>query len=418
MTRAVATATLLFAFVVAAIDGQETPDRVVSLLTQEPAVIAALAAVKASEAQTIETQIRLTEIPAPTFKEAARAAEMKRLFQQVGLRNVRSDKTGNVLGDRPGAAPHPHVVVAAHLDTVFPEGTNVKVTRDGAILRAPGIADDSRGLALLVAIAQALNEAKVQTPGSITFVADVAEEGLGDLRGVKALFDETLKGAVDRFVTIDANGMGVAYSFVGSLRYRVTVKGAGGHSFADFGAPSPVGVLGRAIEKIQGLQPPADSQTTFNVGRIGGGTSVNSIPAEAWMELDLRSTSRSALASLDGQIQKALDAAMAAEQSRWRRPGELTLTKALVGNRPVASVPAKSRVVELAMAATRAVGARPEVNISSSDANYPASLGIPSVHIGAGGHGSGIHSTEESFDTTDSWRGTQRALLLTIALAH
>jgi acetylornithine deacetylase/succinyl-diaminopimelate desuccinylase-like protein len=400
------------------IAGEQTPDRLVSQLTQRRDVQAALASAKDYEAQTVETQIRLTEIPAPTFKEAARAEEMKRLFAESGLLNVRSDKAGNVLGDRPGARLHPHVVVAAHLDTVFPEGTNVKVRREGSILRAPGIGDDSRGLSLLVAVARALNHAGIQTPGPITFVADVGEEGLGDLRGVKAIFDDTLKGSVDRFMTIDGNGMGFAHSFVGSLRYRVTIRGAGGHSFADFGAPNPIGVLGRAIDRIQELSPPADSQTTFNIGRIGGGTSVNSIPADAWMELDLRSASRAALAALDAQVQKALAAAMTAEQTRWRRPGELTMTKELVGNRPVAATPLNSVEVQIAFAATRAVGATPELNISSSDANYPASLQIPSVHIGAGGQGAGVHTTSESFDTTDSWRGTQRALLLTIALAQ
>jgi tripeptide aminopeptidase len=400
-----------------AIEAQELPDRV-STLTQDPAVKAALAAAKANEPQTIETQIRITEIPAPSFKEAARAGELRRLFQQAGLRNVRIDKAGNVLGERSGAALHPHVVIAAHLDTVFPEGTNVKVRREGAVLYAPGISDDSRGLALLVAIARALNEANVQTPGSITFVADVGEEGLGDLRGMKAIFDDTLKGTVDRFVTIDGYGMGLSYAFIGSRRYRVTVKGPGGHSFADFGTPNPIAALGRAIDRIEDLQVPGDSQTTFNVGRIGGGTSVNSIPVEAWMEVDLRSADRSALTALDGQLQKALDAALAAEHARWQRPGVLKMTKDLVGDRPVGAVPVSSMIVETAFAASRAVGAAPEVSVSSSDANYPTSLRIPSVHIGGGGAGSGIHAPSESFDTTDSWRGTERALLLTIALAQ
>ena len=199
----------------------------------------------------------------------------------------------------------PRVVIAAHLDTVFPEGTKLTVRRNGAVLHGPGIGDDSRGLAVLVAIARALNQANVQTPGSITFVADVGEEGLGDLRGMKALFDETLKGTVDRFVTIDGTGMSIAHTFVGSRRYRVTYKGPGGHSFADFGMPNPAGALGRAIAKIAQFQVPAEPQTTFNVGRIGGGTSVNAIPAEAWMEVDLRSVDRGALAALDAQSESS-----------------------------------------------------------------------------------------------------------------
>lgn len=414
------TLTVVLGFVVAALatESQESADRAVSALIQQPTVKAALAAAKAGEPQTIETQIRLTEIPAPSFKEAARGEEVQRLFQQAGLRNVRGDKAGNVLGDRPGAALHPHVVIAAHLDTVFPEGTNVRVRREGSVLRAPGIGDDSRGLAVLVAIARALNQGNVQTPGSITFVADVGEEGLGDLRGIKTIFDDTLKGTVDRFVTIDGTGMGVAHTFVGSRRYRVTVKGPGGHSFADFGTPSPIGALARAIAKIEEVQVPPGSQTTFNVGRIGGGTSVNSIPADAWMEVDLRSPDRAALAGLDAQLQKALDGALAAEHARWHQARVLTMTRDLVGDRPAGATPADAGVVQAALAATRAVGGVPIPTVSSSDANYPATLRIPSVQIGGGGAGADAHAPNESFDTTDSWRGTARALLLTIALAQ
>ena len=198
-----ATALAVMAALVAIRDpllGAQSPeDRAVAALAAQPTIQAALNAAKINEPQTIESQVRLTEIPAPSFKEAARGAEMRRLFQEAGLQGVRIDRAGNVLGERPGAALHPHVVVAAHLDTVFPEGTNVRVRRSGAVLSAPGIGDDSRGLAVLVAIARALKEANVQTPGSITFVADVGEEGLGDLRGMKALFDEP-EGTVDRFI--------------------------------------------------------------------------------------------------------------------------------------------------------------------------------------------------------------------------
>jgi tripeptide aminopeptidase len=420
MARAGVTLTVVLACALAAsmIRAQESTDRAVSALTQQAAVKAALAAAKAGEPQTIELQIRLTEIPAPSFKETARGEEMKRLFQQAGLRNVRSDKVGNVLGDRPGAAPHPHLVIAAHLDTVFPEGTDVKVRRQGSVLYGPGIGDDSRGLAVLVAIARALNQANVRTPGSITFVADVGEEGLGDLRGIKAIFDDTLKGTVDRFVTIDGTGMGMAYTFVGSRRYRVTVKGPGGHSFSDFGAPNPIAVLGRAVASIQAFQVPSGSQTTFNVGRIGGGTSVNSIPADAWMEVDLRSTDRVALAALDAQLQKALDGALAAEHAQWQQTRVLTMTRELVGDRPVGATPADAAIVQATLAATRAVGAIPITTVSSSDANYPARLRIPSVQIAGGGAGANAHGPNESFDTTESWRGTERALLLTIALAQ
>jgi tripeptide aminopeptidase len=387
----------------------------------EPAIKAALASVRATEPQTIETQVRLTEIPAPPFKEVARGEEMRRLFQQAGLQNVRIDKAGNVLGERRGASLHPHVVVGAHLDTVFPEGTNVRVRREGTVLRAPGIGDDSRGLAVLVSIARTVVSANIQTPGSITFVANVGEEGLGDLRGVKALFDDTLKGTVDRFVTIDGTGMSVAHTFVASRRYRVTFRGPGGHSFTDFGAPNPISALGRAVAKIAELQVPRDGQTTFNVGRVGGGTSVNAIPAEAWMEIDLRSVDGAALAALERQLDQALDGALAAEHARAQAAGQtvvLRMTKDTVGDRPGGATGSDSVVVQAALAATRAVGAVPISSVSSSDANYPASLRLPSVQIGGGGRGGDAHAPTEWFDTADSWRGTGRALLLTLALAQ
>jgi len=309
-------------------------------------------------------------------------------------------------------------VIAAHLDTVFPEGTSVKVRRDGSVLSAPGIGDDSRGLAVLLAVARALGQGNVRTPGTITFVADVGEEGLGDLRGIRAIFDATLKGTVDRFIALDGTGLSVAHTFVGSRRYRITVRGPGGHSFADFGAPSPIGALGRAIAKIEEFRVPVETQTTFNVGRVGGGTSVNSIPAEAWMEVDLRSADQSALAALDAQLHKALDEALAAEHAHWRRAGVLKMTKEVVGTRPAGATPVESMIVKAALAATRAVGGTVLTSVSSSDANYPTSLGIPSIQIGGGGGGTNAHAPGESFDTTDSWRGTQRALLLTVALAQ
>lgn len=387
-------------------------------LLKNPAVRAALDAVKAHEPQTIEDQIRFCEIPAPPFKEEARGAELQRTFAQLGLQNVRIDKAGNVLGDYPGAAPHPHVVLAAHLDTVFPEGTNVKVRRTGAVLRGPGIGDDCRGLAVLVATIHAIKDAHIQTPGTITFVADVGEEGLGDLRGMKRLFDDTLKGQVDTFVSIDGTGLSTTHTFVGSHRYRVTFRGPGGHSFGAFGLANPIDALGRAIAKISEFQVPKDPKTTFNVGRIGGGTSVNAIPAEAWMEVDMRSVDRAALESLDSQFQRAVDVAAREENERWGTPRMLMVTKELVGDRPAASLPDNAPIVRTAMDVMQALGFTGPTGIGSSDANYPASLGIPALDIGGGGRGAESHALGESFDTTDAWKGVQRALLLTIALAQ
>jgi tripeptide aminopeptidase len=261
-----------------------------AVLLKDPAVQSLLEVAKRNEPDTIALLVRLTEIPAPPFKEEARAAVLKQLFEQHGLKNVFIDRAGNVVGTRPGAQPRPNVVVSAHLDTVFPEGTDVTVKRDGNILKAPGIGDDTRGLAELISVLRALQETKTPTTGTITFVATVGEEGLGDLRGVKELFDHTLKDKVDMFISIDGGGTSSITAFgVGSYRYRVTFKGPGGHSYGAFGLVNPIHALSRAAAVIADIQVPASPKTTFNIGRIGGGTSVNSIPFEAWMEIDMRS---------------------------------------------------------------------------------------------------------------------------------
>ena len=387
-------------------------------LLKDPAVKAALDAAKGSEAQTIADQVRFCEIPAPSFKETVRGEELKRVFQQLGLQNVRVDKVGNVLGDRPGAAARPRVVIAAHLDTVFPEGTDVKVKREGAVLHAPGIGDDSRGLAVLVAIVRAMRDAKVTTPGSITFVANVGEEGLGDLRGMKELFRTTMKDQIDRFVSIDGTGVHVTNVAVGSHRYRVTFKGPGGHSFGAFGMANPIGAMGRAIAKINEIQVPKQPKTTFNVGRVGGGTSVNSIPFEGWMEVDMRSSDPPSLAAVDANFQKAVDAAVNEENQRWGKPGMITAVKELVGDRPAGSTPENSFIVRTGLETATVLGFSANLGEGSTDSNLPMSLKIPAITIGGGGRGRDAHALTESFDTTDSWMGTQHALLLTIALAQ
>jgi tripeptide aminopeptidase len=387
-------------------------------LVKDPAVKAALDGIKATEPQIIEDQIRFCEIPAPSFKEEVRAQELKRVFTQLGLQNVRIDKAGNVLGDYPGAAPHPHLVLAAHLDTVFPEGTDVKVTRAGTVLKGPGIGDDCRGLGVMVGIIREMKKAHVQTPGSITFVANVGEEGLGDLRGVKELFKVTLKDQIDRFVSIDGTGVHVTNVAVGSHRYRITFKGPGGHSFGAFGMANPMGAMGRAIAKIQEIQVPKQPKTTFNVGRIGGGTSVNSIPFDGWMELDMRSSDPTSLASVDANIQKAIDAAVVEENQRWGGAKTITVTKELVGDRPAGSTPENSPIVRAGLAAATLLGFSTNLGEGSTDSNIPMSLGIPSITIGGGGRGRDAHALTESFDVTDAWMGSQHALLLTIALAQ
>jgi tripeptide aminopeptidase len=394
----------------------QLPGRVAAL-AQQSEVKAALEHARTTETETIAEQIRFCEVPAPPFTEAARGKLLREAFTRAGLENVRTDAAGNVAGERRGASQRPHLMIAAHLDTVFPPETNVKVSRNGPVLRGPGIADNCRGLAVLVAIARALGAGGVRTAGSITFVANVGEEGLGDLRGVKALFTRP-PVPIDRFVSIDGGGINVSHIAVGSHRYRVTFKGPGGHSYGAFGLANPVGALGRAVARLSDVQVPAQPKTTFTIGRIGGGTSVNAIPFEAWMEVDMRSASAAALAALDARFQSAVDEAVADENRRWSRPGMITAVKDLVGDRPAGETAAGAPIVQTALAVGKALGLAPGLSEGSTDANLPISLKIPAITIGGGGAGSNGHALSESFDTTDSWKGTQNALLLAIALAQ
>lgn len=371
-----------------------------------------------SEKDVLDDQIRLCQIPAPPFMEAARAQAMKAAFEDAGLSNVRLDRVGNVLGDRPGVAGKPHIVVAAHLDTVFPAGTDVHVTRGGSRLKGPGIGDDCRGLAVMLGIVRTLARQRVQLRGSITFVADVGEEGLGDLRGMREVFGSTLKGQVDAFVSIDGAGLFLTTGGVGSHRYRVTFHGPGGHSYAAFGTPNPIQAMGRAIAKISQIQVPGQPKTTFSVGRVGGGTSVNAIPSECWMEVDLRSASAAELASVTAKFEAAVDAGVREENARWTSADRITVTKELVGDRPAGRTPESAAIVQTARRVARSLGLTLPENESSTDANVPMQLKIPAVTIGAGGNGSGQHTTNETFDATDSAKGTGFALQFVTELAR
>ena len=388
-----------------------------AVLINEPTIKAALDAAKRNEPWTLEEQIRINEIPAPPFKEEVRAREMERLFKELGLKDVRIDKEGNVIGVRPGEKPTPNVVISAHLDTVFPEGTDVTVKREGNILRAPGIVDDTRGLAALLNIIRSLDEGKVRTAGTITFVGTVGEEGLGDLRGVKALFRDTLKDQIDFFISIDGTSINrITSAGVGSYRYRVTFKGTGGHSYGAFGLANPIHALGRAIDGIAEIQVPRQPKTTFNVGRIGGGTSVNSIAFEAWMEVDMRSETMVALEAVKEQFMTSVNSAVEAENKRWGGRGNLSVELELVGLRPAGETSQQSPIIKATNAAVVALGLQPIHSAGSTDSNVPMNLGVPAVTIGGGGSGFGAHALDEYFDSTDSHLGPQMAILLLAAL--
>ncbi len=383
-----------------------------------PDVQAAMQDIQNDEPHFIEEQIRICEIPAPPFHEAERAAELERLFRESGLANVRMDRVGNVLGDRPGSAPHPHLVIAAHLDTVFPPGTDVHVTREGNLLKGPGIGDDCRGLAALLAIMKSMNEAHLKTRGSLTFVADVGEEGLGNSRGIKELFDATMKDQIDDFISIEPGSANrLTNVAVGSYRYKVTFSGPGGHSYGAFGIANPINALGRTVAHIADLQVPVQPKTTFNVGVIGGGTSVNAIPYEAWFEFDERSADTASLDNLDRKFKAAVQAGLDEENARWKDKGKLSVKLEGIGVRPAGKTDLQTPLVTAAAASIKALNfGEPTFHASSSDSNIPMHLGIPAITIGGGGIDKGAHSLNESDDVTGAYKGVQNALLIILSV--
>lgn len=365
---------------------------------------------------TVKIQTQICSIPAPPFKEQDRAIDFKRRLMELGLNDVHIDNEGNVIGIRKGKGDGPKIMVCAHLDTVFPEGTDANVKEKDGKLYAPGICDDCRGLAELLAAAEALNEAKISTNGDIIFCGDVGEEGLGDLRGVKYLMSQYKN--VEAFVALDCMGSErIIYLGTGSHRYEVTFKGTGGHSFAEFGIPNCIHAMGRAIAKIADVKVPKDPKTTFNVGVVSGGTSVNSIAYEAKMLIDMRSNDENNLEKLEKKILNLIEEAKDEENKRWNMK-DIKVEVKLIGNRPAAQQSSDSDIVKIAWEATKALGLEPVLeHASSTDINYPLSLGIPSVNLCCGGSGHGEHSLNECFDPKDAYLGPQRVLLTLLMLS-
>ncbi len=367
--------------------------------------------------------VTLTEIPAPPFKEDKRGAAYLEMLRQHGLTDVERDAEGNVMGVRKGTGNGPLIAIAAHLDTVFPEGTDVKVKREGTRLSAPGIGDDTRSLAVLLGIIRAMDAAGFRTRSDILFIGNVGEEGLGDLRGVKHLFQKgPYKDRIGLFISMDGAGGGddITHGGVGSKRYRATFKGPGGHSYGAFGLVNPAFAMGNAIQKFARLKVPGTPKTTFNVGVMGGGTSVNSIPFESWMEVDMRSESRAELEKLNETFIGLLNEAVVEEnKTRSTKQGPITLDLKLVGDRPSGETPRDSLIVQTAAATIRAIGMTPTYSFSSTDSNIPISLGIPAITIDSGGRGGRAHALDEWIDVekASSLRGIQSALALLLALA-
>ena len=390
-----------------------------SRLAARPAIAALLESVKANNAWTLEQQTALCEIPAPPFKEMARGVAYRAAFERAGLANVRIDAVGNVIGERRGTGAGPTVVLAGHLDTVFPEGTDVRVKRVGTRYTGRGIGDDCRGLAVVLSVARALQSSSVVTPGTIIFVGNVGEEGPGNLRGTRHLYEKELKDRIDYFISVDGTGDGITSRAVGSHRYRVTYKGRGGHSYGAFGNPNPAHALGRAMAAVADLTVPTSPKTTFNVGVIRGGTSVNSIPFEASMEIDFRSESATALDRVDAQAQRAFRRALMRENGRWPKATDrLSLVIDTIGLRPAGAQADTVRIVRVARDAGRALGWTPALSASSTDANVPIGLGRPGITIDGGGLGDGAHGLDEWYDDGPrGWLGPQWALLSVLALA-
>ena len=380
-----------------------------------------LGTLKSGNAWTLSQQKTICEIPAPPFKEAARAAEYKRRLDALGFR-ARIDAVGNVIAERPGTGTGPTIVLAGHLDTVFPEGTDVRVREENGRMKAPGIGDDCRGLAVVLAVARAYQRANPRHDARIVFVGDVGEEGPGNSRGTRHLFDKELKGQIDYFISVDGTGLGVTSRAVGSNRYRVTYKGPGGHSYGAFGIPNPIHALGRAIAKISDIQVQASPKTTFNVGVINGGTSVNSIAFEASMEIDMRSESADALRAIDQTVRRSLQEALDAENGRWTGDraarARLTMVIDTIGIRPTGAQSDSARIVQVALLTAKALGFSPATTAGSTDSNVPISLGLPAITIDGGGHGEGAHSLGEWYeDGPSGWLGPQWAALILARLA-
>jgi acetylornithine deacetylase/succinyl-diaminopimelate desuccinylase-like protein len=367
-----------------------------------------------------EEQIRICSVPASPFGEHERAEYLRQKFSELQLTETEIDAEGNCLGLIRGASLKPLVVVSAHLDTVFSKDTDFTVVKRDHKLFAPGIADDGCGLAALIALAQVIQNEQIELEGSLLFVGTVGEEGEGNLRGVRYLLTKgRWASQVDAFLSFDGPGIDrITNRALGSRRYRVEFSGPGGHSWGDFGLPNPVHALGRAISRLAGYPAPKDPRTTFNVGRIEGGTGVNSIPSKAWMEVDLRSTAESELQRLDAFFRRAMRDA-ADEESGNKRAGDplLQFKLDLIGERPTGETPSDSPLVELALEATRMFGVEPRLDQSSTDSNLPISLGIPAITLGAGGASGCSHTLDEWYDPRDREKGLKRGLLVILGIA-
>ena len=395
-----------------------TIEQSINRVNNHPAVVKAMESIKGSGIRMLEEQVRINEIPAPPFKEQARAEYYLKKIREAGLTDAVIDKEGNVIGVRRGSGKGkgPKLVVSAHLDTVFPEGTNVKVREKDGRFYAPGISDDAAGLATLLTAIEQLQKSGVRTIGDIYFVGTVGEEELGDLRGVKALFLDHRD--IDAFISLDGVGLGrIVNAATGSHRFNVSFKGPGGHSFSAFGLPSAIHAMGRAVAKIGDLVPPVTPKTTFTVGTVRGGTSVNAISGDAAIGIDVRSNSHAELVKFVDKVMAAIHEAVADENKRWNSTAQITVDIKQVGDRPAGATPVDARIVHAARAAMKAVGAEARsMEASSTDSNLPISLGVPAITLSSSGQGGSSHSLNEWYSPVNNTLGVQNIVLLSLAL--
>ena len=392
-----------------------------SALLQNKRVAQSLATIDRLGSWTTEQQIFLTEIPAPTFQETARGEAIRKLFAAVGLR-TRTDSAGNVIGERPGVSRKEAVLLSAHLDTVFPAGTHVKVQRDGRRLVAPGISDNGAGLAALLCLARAMHEAKLRTHCSLLFAANPAEEGEGNLRGMRKLV-ETFRGRLRAVIAVDGAATDhVTAKALASRRLEVSLSGPGGHSWADFGMPNPVHALARGINRFLAVRVPDAPRTTYNVGVIQTGTSVNTISSQAIAKLDIRSESDGELSRVEAVFRKAIESGVGEEMAAAAEAGHssdprIEIAYRSLGDRPGGELPDDSPLLDAVRQADRYLDNSSRIERSSTDANIPLSLGIPAVSLGGGGRAGGAHSLCEWYDPTGRELGVKRILLTALAVS-
>lgn len=392
-------------------------------LLADARVKSALQFLRDDDARTLEEQIAITQIPAPTFEESVRAQDFAARLRAAGLADVSIDAAGNVIGKRRGSGKGPLLVLSAHLDTVFARETDVTVKVKDGRHYAPGIMDDARGLAALLSVLRAMQDGGLKTVGDVWFVGTVGEEALGNLKGVKALFRDHPR--IDGFISVDgvdspelaATGRSeIVTQATGSRRWEVTFSGPGGHSFENFGNPSAVHAMGRAIARVADLQVPADPRTTYNVGVVSGGTGVTSIASEATMRVDIRSNDAAELAALEARILAAVDESVSAENARWSST-VLRVERKLIGDRPASARVADQSLVNAAVGAHRALELpEPQLRAASTDSNVPLGLGIPAATMSGGGRGDLAHSHDEWYEHRNAWLGPQAILLTTLRL--